>query len=207
MTISTPHLTDETLFARLDGRLDPVEAAAAETHLAVCTACAAKAESFLTLFSDLAALPDPPPPQDLRPPVMAAVREMAARSAPPRLPSAIRLAAAFQLAAALAILLLVSPHLAEIARTALAAQDPAAWLDGFVRPLSDLRTHAAGWVSAFETWLFNIPLPALVSPRINPDALLPALTALLPLIGTSGLLWLLGNALLFRNPRRTHGEH
>lgn len=202
MNETLTHLTGETLFARLDGRLEPAQAAAAEAHLAACAACAEQAESFRRLFSDLAAVPDLEAPAGLAAPVLAAIRARSAETTL-RLPSAIRIAAALQLAAAVGIFLLLGPQIVGMIETGPGLPDPVGWLDSLVQWFARLPGLAASWTLPVRAWLEQLQPPAFSSFHFDADALLPSIAALLPLIASSGLLWLVGNALLIRSPRKT----
>jgi hypothetical protein len=137
---------------------------------------------------------------------MASIRRKSVPATMMRLPAPVRLWAAFQLGAGLAILFLLSPFIGEAARFTLALTYNGSPLDVFVRSISRFPLTAAGWVVEAETWLERLPFPAFPPIRFEADALFPAPAALLPLIAASFLLWLVGNALLIRGPRRNSGE-
>jgi anti-sigma factor RsiW len=204
-TATTPHLTDEDLFAFLDGQIGPAARGAAERHLSECQDCRSRAASFTSLFADLTSLPDLQAPRDFTPAVMAAVREKAGSKPIPQLPGLVRAGAVLQLAATLAILLLLAPRLAGSIPAAPDLPDPAAWLDGLTGSLERFAEFAAGRVAAFSAWLDAIRISALSFDRPSLPELAAGGTALLALIASSGLLWLVGNTILFRDRRRISG--
>ena len=53
------HLTDETLLLMMDGELPPQQASAAMDHLAECTECRRRRDTFLGLLSEVEVLPPP----------------------------------------------------------------------------------------------------------------------------------------------------
>ncbi len=206
MTAPDLHLDDETLFALLDVALRTAESVSAKSHLSGCPECRARAVAFQALFSDLAALPDLPAPRDFTPAVLAVVKRKAAGRAPQRLPGPVWVGVALQLAAALGILLLVGREIAGNVWAGPILPDPIGWLEGLTRPVEALPSLASEWAATAAAWLDGLDFPALAPDRLDGSELMSGLAAILPLIASSALLWLVGNALLIRRPRRNTGE-
>lgn len=200
------HLTDETLFARLDGALPPAERESADEHLAACRACDARSAAFEALFTDLATPPESPAPHDFTPMVMSVVRERSAGSTPLRMPSTVYAGAVLQLAAALTMLWFLAPSIAGTLRTGPALPDPIGWLEILTRPVRSLPVRATAWFETIQNWIGALDLPALIPVGFNRADLITALGSLVPLIVSSGLLWLVGNAILIRKPGGNTGE-
>jgi anti-sigma factor RsiW len=106
-TSETPHLSDVEIQSLLDGALHQAAARAADAHLAVCPHCAARFEVQTRLHAAIASRVDAPPPHDLAPRVLAALR-------PSETPLVLRWASALQAALALLILALGWPLVASL---------------------------------------------------------------------------------------------
>ena len=79
MTPNAPHLSDDTLNARLDAQLDLATSRQVDEHLAVCDACAARFAGLRATRTALSALRDVTPPRDFRLKTVAVVHPDALR--------------------------------------------------------------------------------------------------------------------------------
>lgn len=182
---TTSHLNDDQLNQYLDGVLDPGQVAGLEAHLAGCGDCQSRLTDLQALFSALEALPEAPLGRDLTPQVMAALQ-------PPPIPwRAGRWVAAFQVATAVAVLLISWPLLQSLVPPATTLQFQQALADWLNQTLAGLAAGLEAWRLAVTAWVQQ----ALALAR--PSAYIPGFAAnLWPWLAALGLLWLLGNGLL-----------
>jgi hypothetical protein len=198
------HPTDDQLNEYLDGALDPQQVQRIDRHLAECPACARRLEELRTLFSELAELPDEPLGRDLAPGVVAALRT--------------RRTPAWRGWVMLAVQLAAAGALVGVAWSWLTAQ--AGRLGLAVPTLPVLRpaypVHLFGLFTAFNTALLQAGQTLQAALRVTlPVPRLPGwLNSLAPpwqpwqaglLIAAAGLLWLVGNTILFK-PTSQHLE-
>ena len=188
------HLTDDVLNEYLDEALSAELRAMADDHLRACRTCTGRLAELSELFSALKGLPEMPLERDMSPHVVDTLKSRArAASTSPSSPTW-RLGAvlAVELVGALALLGLAWPEaLAWVTRAAGA---------NVTAPLIALLDEAArisysvSLVQFLEAYLLSLRAPSI------PWA---SASALVTLLGTSAVAWLVGNGLLLRAPRPT----
>ena len=172
------HLDEESLFEYLDGELPADRRRAIEGDLAGCETCRAALTAVRSLYEEIEALPQETLQVDLAPRVLAELKPAG------RLKTYLGWVAVFQALLAPAILLAAIPALLG---ADFSLPQEIIELDGFL----ELSRQFPGEAGRFIENIF----PPLDITAI-PGDLLYILT---PLLISTGLLWVVGNSIIFRN--------
>lgn len=179
------HLTEELFNELLDETLPQENVLALEAHLAVCAECSARLDQIARLFSDLENLPELQMNRDLSGFVVQAIRPNL------EIPRQWKWAILTQFALAGLILMFTIP--------ALLTSDVVNAMGLFWT--SEIINNPIRLDFVFQIELYILNLMQFISFEVQnfqiPDLPLTLVTVL-PILMTSGILWLVGNGLLLR---------
>lgn len=176
--IKPAHLSDFLLNEYLDDALTPSDRISAETHLKGCTACAARVGAMRNLFVELNSLPEIAPVVDFSARILPLLEKN------PVISPVLRWLTAFQLAGAAIGLILLWPLLEAFG--------------------SSLFITGQESISFFSTLSFSWTLPVVTweLPRLGLDF---STSALVFVVVSATLMWILGNSFLLARPLRRIG--
>ncbi len=185
------HLSESQIFAYLDGELSRAEGQSVSRHLASCPRCAEKRAEAQALFKSIEQLPEIPLELDLASGVLAEIR---AREQPALADRLFYPALVLQLV--LALLILSSSPAAVLARLI----TPLEQIGQYSRDMAARLPRITAWIET-ALQLLSDELLASADFLSRPMPIPFSLIALVPLVVSCFVLWLVGNGVLLGQAR------
>jgi len=188
------HLTDEVLNEYLDDALSAELRAAADDHLRACMTCTGRLAELSELFSMLNGLPEVPLERDISPHVIDSLKSRTRAESASLSNPTLRLGVvlAVEVVGALALIGLVWPEALDWVTQAAGANA--------MGPFTALLDEAARISYSLSVVQ---PLEAFLSSLRAPSIPWASASALVTLLSTSAVAWLVGNGILLRAQRPT----